>query len=412
MATTDEEKKRKEMTYGEQMSALGTALANIPKHIVSAPGYGLDSPAFQSKPKPAAAPAVAPPSTPGPSIDRVAPAAAPATPGYDYNGGPATMPPAEAGSGNLGGLDGFRTGGGDITKTVDANGRTSYSGTNIGAGATINGREAGGGYMEVPSGARGLAGFAAPAEPPSAAAAPVIRHSGNDWQARTDLRNAQTAASTLRGDWDRFRDGEIDNFGRPTGKGGSAAQAAYQAQLGADLAARSTSNQLPAETMRANAGLQREALQQSGENQRSAARLGLEAFKAQDARATSALERQRTGLAMEGEQQMAGLRQTLLSADSTPEQKKQAQASLLALQGKQEQANRFTVVPGGQHIDQASGRAYTVPSQVLNNQTGQWMQPPGQTQTAQATPQDRPVGTTSTVNGKTAVWDGNKWVPT
>lgn len=46
----------------------------------------------------------------------------------------------------------------NIAKTVDAQGRTTYSGTNIGPDATINNKEAGGGYVGVPGAtARGFA---------------------------------------------------------------------------------------------------------------------------------------------------------------------------------------------------------------------------------------------------------------
>jgi hypothetical protein len=75
-------------------------------------------------------------------------------------------------------------------------------------------------------------------------------------------------------------------------------------------------------------------------------------------------------------------------------------------QGK-ENPNRFTVVPGGQEWDQQAMAMRNVPSRVLNNQPGEFMQAPG----AGAPQAARAVGSTSTVNGKTAVWDGSKWVP-
>ena len=53
----------------------------------------------------------------------------------------------------------------------------------------------------------------------------------------------------------------------------------------------------------------------------------------------------------------------------------------------------------------------TVPSRVLNNQTGQLVDLGAAQQQGSAQATQRPVGTTSTVNGKTAVWDGSKWVP-
>lgn len=54
-AAGGDEGERKPMSYGEQMSALGSFLADIPKHIVSYPGYGFNRPsAPETKTQPAA----------------------------------------------------------------------------------------------------------------------------------------------------------------------------------------------------------------------------------------------------------------------------------------------------------------------------------------------------------------------
>ena len=94
----------------------------------------------------------------------------------------------------------------------------------------------------------------------------------------------------------------------------------------------------------------------------------------------------------------------------TPEQRKQAQSSLLALQGKTENPNRFTVVPGGQQVDPMSGKAFTVPSQVLDNQTGRFIEQPGAARAA-----DLPAGMKrqiGTSNGRPVYEDekGNRFV--
>ena len=104
------------------------------------------------------------------------------------------------------------------------------------------------------------------------------------------------------------------------------------------------------------------------------ARLVLDARRFNETAATSAMERARMGLGLRLLQQEQALRDTLLDPKATPEQRKQAQSSLLALQGKTENPNRFTVVPGGQQVDQVSGRVFTVPSQVLDNQTGRFIE--------------------------------------
>ena len=183
-------------------------------------------------------------------------------PGYENSLSPANMPAATGGS-NLAGLERFRTGSGDITKTVDANGRTSYSGTNIGPGATINGQQAGGGYAEVPGGARGLAGFAATTQPeqPGLGIAPVIRHSGNDWQARNDLRNAQIAATSL-----------TNQSAWADPNAAKANLAAYQSALDTDAKLRQGQPGMAQEAMRINAGYGIEGIRQAGQRSAQAGR--------------------------------------------------------------------------------------------------------------------------------------------
>ena len=334
-----------------------------------------------------------------------APLSTPALPSGDRQDlgqyGPADKPSAQAGAYGLSGQDQYRTSAGNISKTTGPDGRVTYSGTNIGPGATINSGEPGGGNVVVPGGVRGLAAATAqaPAQP-GLGVAPVVRHSGNDWQIRNELRNAQTSASTLRGDWDRFRDGEIDNRGRATGKGGSVAQAAYQALAQADADARGQAAKMPGQILKSQTDLVQETMREAGATNRanaanaiSAGKLSLDARRLQSDEAGSALDREKAGLGVQFLRDEAAQRRIMLDPNASAEQRKQAQTTLAGLQGKQEQANRFTVVPGGQQVDQASGRAFTVPSQVLNNQTGQFVDQPGQSTQAMPEGMRRQVGT-------------------
>lgn len=107
--------------------------------------------------------------------------------------------------------------------------------------------------------------------------APVVRNSTNDWQARQDLKNAQTAASSITangGRWDR-------------NKGVSQERATYAAMLQNDLAMQGMQPGVDVAAMReqgANdrAQLQdagattRAAMQEAGQNQRAQGRLGVE----------------------------------------------------------------------------------------------------------------------------------------
>lgn len=91
---------------------------------------------------------------------------------------------------------------------------------------------------------------------PAGISAPTVRHSGNDWQARNDLRNAQVSASSIT---------QSDKWGKGRDR---TATANYAALLRADQAARGAQPGLDQEAMRQNGGLQREAMQQTGETSR------------------------------------------------------------------------------------------------------------------------------------------------
>lgn len=182
--------------------------------------------------------------------------------------------------------------------------------------------------------------------------APTVAHSGNDWQARKDLQNLETGASSIanRPEWSgtgmaRFRGGGAQSGPPP-------AVAAYQAALQTDSALRQAQPGLDAETMRQNAGLaregiqqegglQREAMQQAGEAGRTGMRVGIEQQRLQG-------EQVARGFKTRAAAQEETLRNTLLDPNATPQQKQQAQQSLATLQGR-DKAPRWktSVVQGG-----------------------------------------------------------------
>lgn len=100
------------------------------------------------------------------------------------------------------------------------------------------------------------AGFA-----PSGMQAPTVRHSGNDWQTRNDLRNAMVSATSITNDggkWDKHGNGVV------------APERAYAMELAkTDAALRGAQPGVDVAAMRENAGIQREGMQQTGETQRS-----------------------------------------------------------------------------------------------------------------------------------------------
>lgn len=92
------------------------------------------------------------------------------------------------------------------------------------------------------------------AAPQTSVQAPVVRHSGNDWQARKDLENARTSALSItnRPEWSN------SGMNRFRGQGGVPPDvAAFQAMLSNDLALRG-----------AQPGLDQAAMRETGENQR------------------------------------------------------------------------------------------------------------------------------------------------
>lgn len=175
---------------------------------------------------------------------------------------------------------------------------------------------------------------------------PTIAHSGNDWQSRNDLRNAEVSASS------------ITNTRRFGGRGAenSPDMQRYRAMLGTDAVLRQAQPGLEAETMRQNAGLmredmqqagglQREAMQQAGETGRTGMRVGIEQQRLQG-------EAEARGFKTRAQRQEEQLRNTLLDPNATPQQKQQAQQSMRAIRGDADPSPwKVTVTPAIKNAD-------------------------------------------------------------
>lgn len=202
------------------------------------------------------------------------------------------------------------------------------------------------------------------------------------------------------------RDAEVQSTSilKPTAARGLSALAALDGQ---ELQNRRNAGQVDVANASNQGALDRTGIQENGANFRA----GLAAQGAQVANQLRRDEFNRDAFAVgfknDAMAQLQKAQQALQNA-KTPEERKAATDTLLAMQGR-DRPNRFTVVPGGQQMDE-SGRPINLPSTVLDNQTGQFVSAPGGGGAAAAAPK-REVGTTSTVGGKTAVWDGSKWVP-
>lgn len=231
---------------------------------------------------------------------------------------------------------------------------------------------------------------------------PVVRHSGNDWQARNDLRNAMVSAKSIMNDggkWDKH------------GKGVVSPERAYAAQLaGADAQLRGAQPGVDVSSMRENAGIQRESLQQAGENQRAdmrttvdQQRVGLEGMEL-------GLKRNAAGFQSRMAQRMENAQIDLENAKTTEEQRS-ARERLLALQGKETPTSyKSHVLPNIKNADGSTtmGGVY---QENLRTGGGQWVQPQGQLGAA-----PMPTSKDLMVKGQVyqtprgpALWDGGQF---
>lgn len=324
-------------------------------------------------------PGVASPAAPSPSARPAVPAASPSLPSVPS----APSAPAAAPTGS------------DVTREGN-----SYSGTNIAGDITINGRAPGGGQispqnMAAADGLRapsegllaraGLLPSAPPRGPslieaassrpgaadvaqsqPASVQAPTVLHSGNSWQARNDLRNAQVSASSITNDggrWDQH-------------KGVSAAREYAAGLEQADTQARFAQPAYDMKTAQENANTQREGMQQAGANNRSLLQYALDQERLRQSGEAAGFENRKLGLIERMRQQVA--------AEQDPTRRRGLIQHMRDIEGRTEQADPYLVVPGGQQIDPATQRVYNTPASVFNRQTGQFVQQPGQGATQQS----------------------------
>lgn len=245
----------------------------------------------------------------------------------------------------------------------------SYSGTNVSGDITVNGqapRNGGGISDQSQQAARGLASYAN--EPPPVMGqnrvplieAAGIRHSGNDWQARNDLRNAAVSASSIKNTLE---------WGGP-GAENSPAMQEYRARLATDQALQQAVPGLQAEGLRQSNALVRAAMEQQGQNQRAAMRTGVEQQKLDMDRETQGFTNRTNRLVEAARNQVA--------QEQDPTKRRSLVQYMRDIEGSTQQADPYLVVAGGQQVDPTSGRAYNTPSTVFNRSTGQFVQQPGQ----------------------------------
>lgn len=181
----------------------------------------------------------------------------------------------------------------------------------------------------------------------------TIRHSGNDWQARNDLRNLQVSASSMTAD------------------ANSPEMLAYRAALETDKSLKQGNNPALVAANHDGAFMDRTQAAERAAN----ARFGMSNKIAQQ---KADAEQAKLGFDTKAASQIQALQQQIVS-ETDPKKLAVLQEKLQTITGKYqrpEPANRFTVVPSGQAVDPKTGQTYTVPPRVLDNQTGRFVDQP------------------------------------
>lgn len=184
---------------------------------------------------------------------------------------------------------------------------------------------------------------------------------------------------------DRLRERELQMAASST-KSGMESQQAYESRIKGAVGAlqnfqaeRAAAPRNEAEqAMRGREiDLRGQEVAQRGEQMRSDR--GFRAGQLANDSARTALDAKKTGQEMEArgfEIGQAKRMETLLSqyeAATDPKVRADLAQRIRVLSGKDDQANRFTVVPGGQEWDATASVMRNVPARVLNNQTGQFV---------------------------------------
>lgn len=163
--------------------------------------------------------------------------------------------------------------------------------------------------------------------------APIVRHSGNDWQSRNDLRNLEVSAKSItnRPEWSGT------GMGRFRGQGGPSVDVtAFQAAFENDRALKALQPAVDQAAMRENAGLQREGMQQSGETERTNIRGQGVNDANQISRGRLTLEQIAAGYTNRSADRIDRAQAELENA-KTPEAQKSARERLMALSGREPQ---------------------------------------------------------------------------
>lgn len=167
------------------------------------------------------------------------------------------------------------------------------------------------------------------------------------------------------------------------------AQRAFDRNMGRD----------PASLQRATS-IYQALLQQQGQNQRAGMQAGLDQQRINMDRETQGFTNRRQSIVEALRNQVA--------QEPDPTKRRSIVQYMRDVEGTTAQADPYLVVPGGQQVDPASGRAYNTPSTVFNRQSGQFVEQPAQ----QAQGQQFQAGQVYVDGqGRRAKFNGTGWEP-
>ena len=328
--------------YGRQMGAVGGSLVNGLKTLVSAPGYGFNSPDAAPAPVTPAAATPAPAAQTAQQRAAIAPAAS-TVPTAPTAAAPVIDPAAATGN---------------VTRVGN-----SYSGSNVAGNVSINNQPTGfGGAVSAQNNAAAEAlaarsqerdALAGPGAAPTGFSPPVTLSSANDWQKRNDLRNLEVSASSTTAQGDR--------------RGASAEQVAYQTALAQDTQARYGADAGSVNNATQAAALQRTGMTEAGATQRAGIQQQGVKEKNQIDREELGMKQTAAGFTARSAKRIEDL-QTAYEA-AKPEDKPAIAEQLRVLGGKDKAANwKTSVLQGQKNADGSTTESVMV---ATNEQTGE-----------------------------------------
>lgn len=207
--------------------------------------------------------------------------------------------------------------------------------------------------------------------------APVVRHSGNDWAARNALRNLEVSASSITNRPDSHSGAVVNDRGRLVSNGAADPDgkiARFNAATQADLAAQGKAPDLQQRTNETNAGLQRAAMSEQGENYRAAGRNAIAAAGLAQRSQEMASQAELRNLEVQRAQRSAGIMQRYDSAKDDAERMQLIRQypdvfgqRAIGPQGK----DRYITVGGGTSV--VDGQTVKEPMSIFDTVTQQYV---------------------------------------